>query len=220
MPISATGMLSSDAASRRFMREKGSEPFFSETLSEKRGQSPFSPGKRALTPFLIFAVRKGEGFTLIELLVVVVIIGLLTSLIAISISPNQPSSQRESRRFYQVLEAAREQAVLFNQELGVELRGNSYRVLQWQAQRWRPLDTDLFSEYGLPENLSQTLWLGGLAQEGGAAGSDRPQPQILLFSTGEVTPFGWTLGDPALNDQWRLSANALGELDLKPEPVR
>jgi general secretion pathway protein H len=205
MPISATGMLSSDAASRRFMREKG-----------EKGSEPFFSGKRALTPFLL----NGKGFTLIELLVVVVIIGLLTSLIAISISPNQPSPQRESRRFYQVLEAAREQAVLFNQELGVELRGNSYRVLQWQAQRWRPLDTDLFSEYGLPENLSQTLWLGGLAQEGGAAGSDRPQPQILLFSTGEVTPFGWTLGDPAFNDQWRLSANALGEFDLKPEPVR
>ncbi len=167
-----------------------------------------------------FGVGNGHGFTLIELLVVVVIIGVLTSLIALSIPSNDPSPQRESRRFYQVLEAAREQAVLFNQELGVELRGNSYRVLQWQAQRWRPLDTDLFSEYSLPENVSQVLWLDGLAQQDVAAGSDRPQPQILLFSTGEVTPFGWTLGDPAFNDQWRLSANALGEFDLKPEPVR
>jgi len=186
-------MLSSDAACRRFMHPAG---------------------------YQIFAVRKGEAFTLIELLVVVVIIGVLTSLIAISISPNQPSPQRESRRFHQVLEAAREQAVLFNQELGAELRGNSYRVLQWRAQRWRPLDTDLFSEYRLPENLSQTLWLDGLANEEGPTGSDPPQPQILFFSTGEVTPFGWTLSDPAFNDQWRLSANAMGEFDLKPEPAQ
>jgi general secretion pathway protein H len=186
MPISATGMLSSDAACRRFMP----------------------------------TTRKGEGFTLIELLVVVVIIGVLTSLIALSIPSNDPSPQRESRRFYQVLEAAREQAVLFNQELGVELRGNNYRVLQWQAQRWWPLDTDRFSEYSLPDNLSQTLWLDGLANEEGPTGSDVPQPQILFFSTGEVTPFGWTLRDPALNNQWRLSANALGEFDLKPEPLQ
>jgi general secretion pathway protein H len=167
-----------------------------------------------------FGVGNGHGFTLIELLVVVVIIGVLTSLIALSIPSNDPSPQRESRRFYQVLEAAREQAVLFNQELGVELRGNSYRVLQWQAQKWWLMDSDLFSEYSLPENLSQTLWLNGLANEEGPTGSDVPQPQILFFSTGEVTPFGWTLSDPALNDQWRLSANALGQFDLQPEPLR
>jgi len=164
--------------------------------------------------------RRSEGFTLIELLVVVVIIGVLTSLIAFSVSPDRPSPQRESRRFYQVLEAAREQSVLFNQELGVELRGNSYRVLQWRAQRWRPLNTTLFSEYRLPQNLSQTLWLDGLANEEELQSNDRPQPQILFFSTGEVTPFGWTLKDPAEHDEWRLSGNPLGEFDLKLEPLR
>ena len=170
------------------------------------------------TGYQNFGVR--NGFTLIELLVVVVIIGVLTSLIALAIPSNDPSPQRESRRFYQVLEAAREQAVLFNQELGVELRGNSYRVLQWQAQKWWLMDSDLFSEYSLPENLSQTLWLDGLENEAGPTGSDPPQPQILFFSTGEITPFGWTLRDPAANDQWRLSANALGQFDLQPEPLR
>jgi general secretion pathway protein H len=165
-------------------------------------------------------VRKGAGFTLIELLVVLVIIGVLASLVAISISPNQPSPQRESRRFQQVLEAAREQAVLFNQELGVELRGNSYRVFQWQAQQWRGLDSDLFAEYRLPANLSQTLWLNGLPNQEGASDSDRPAPQILFFSTGEVTPFGWTLADTTDDGQWRLTASLLGEFDLQPEPLR
>jgi len=164
------------------------------------------------------AIRQGKGFTLIELLVVVVIIGVLTSLIAVSLSPDKPSPQRESRRFYQVLEAARQQAVLFNQELGVELRGNSYRVLQWRAQQWQPLDTTLFAEYNLPENLSQTLWLDGLPNPTSSAGGDQPQPQIVFFSTGEVTPFGWTLNDPVESAQWRLSASPVGEFDLQPEP--
>jgi len=163
---------------------------------------------------------KGRGFTLIELLVVVLIIGVLTSLISLSISPGKPSPQRESRRFHEVLQAARQQAVLFNQELGMELRGNRYRVVQWRAQRWLPLDNDLFAEYTLPENLSQTLWLDGLESETEADVDERPQPQILLFSTGEVTPFGWTLEDPAENMQWRLAANPLGEFELEPEPPR
>lgn len=163
---------------------------------------------------------KGAGFTLIELLVVVVIIGVLTSLMALSVSPNRPSALRESRRFYEVLEAAREQAVLFNQDLGMELRGNRYRVLNWRAQQWWPLDTPIFSEYSLPDTLAQTLWFNGLEYKEVLDDSDKPQPQILLFATGEVTPFEWTLNDPADNDQWRLSANPLGVFDLQLEPLR
>ena len=166
------------------------------------------------------ALPNGRGFTLIELLVVVVIIGVLTSLISFAVSPGEPSPQRESRRFHEVLEAARQQAVLFNQELGVELRGNGYRVVQWRAQRWWPLDNDPFAEYVLPENLSQTLWLDGVANETAVDVGERPQPQILLFSTGEVTPFGWTLEDPAEKDQWRLTANPVGKFDLEPGPPR
>jgi len=168
----------------------------------------------------LYAFRKGKGFTLIELLVVVVIIGILTSLMALSFSPNKPSPQRESRRFYQVLEAAREQAVLFNQDLGVELTENSYRVLHWQAQQWLSLDTPIFTEYKLPENFSQTLWLNGLVYVYVSGDGDKPQPQILLFATGEVTPFGWALNDPAENNQWRLSATPLGVFDLELEPLR
>lgn len=193
MPISETGTPNSDSPGRRFMQTSRHQ---------------------------FHTARKGAGFTLIELLVVLVIIGVMASVIAISISPNQSSPQRESRRFHQVLEAAREQAVLFNQELGVELRGNSYRVFQWQVQQWRVVDNDLFAEYQLPRNLSQTLWLNGLPQRESASGSDRPSPQILFFSTGEVTPFAWTLADPADDNQWRLTASLLGEFDLKPEPLQ
>ena len=168
----------------------------------------------------ICTFRKGKGFTLIELMVVLVIIGVLTSLIGLSIAPNKPSSHRESRRFHQVLEAARQQAVLFNQDLGVELTGNSYQVLHWRAQQWWSSDNPVFSEYRLPGDLNQTLWLNGLAYENELGDSDNPQPQILLFATGEVTPFGWTLNDPAENDQWRLSASLLGVFDLEMEQLQ
>jgi len=151
---------------------------------------------------------------------VVVIIGILTSLMALSITPDNRSAQRESRRFYEVLEAAREQAVLFNQDLGVELRGDTYRVLNWRAQQWWALDSDIFSEYALPDNLSQTLWVNGQAYRNMPGDDDKPQPQILLYATGEITPFEWTLSDSTDNNQWRLSANPLGVFDLQLEPLQ
>ena len=43
---------------------------------------------------------------------------------------------------------------------------------------------------------------------------------IVFFSTGEVTPFGWTLEDSSENDQWRLTASPLGQFDLKAEPLQ
>lgn len=165
-------------------------------------------------------IRTVSGFTLIELLVVVVIIGILTSLMALSISPDNRSAQRESRRFYEVLEAAREQAVLFNQDLGVELRGNGYRVLNWTAQQWWTLDSPLFAEYTLPDSLEQTLWVNGLVYRDAFDDSSNPQPQIVLFATGEMTPFEWTLTDPAENVQWRLTANPLGAFDLALDVLR
>lgn len=166
------------------------------------------------------AFRKGNGFTLIELLVVLVIIGVLTSLVALSFTPREPSPQRESRRFYQVLEAARQQAVLFNQDLGVEFTDKGYRVLQWRAQKWWALDTPVFSEYNLPGNLHQSLWFNGLESKIEAYARDKPQPQILLFATGEVTPFGWSLEDLKENIEWRLSASPIGVFDLKLEPLQ
>ena len=168
----------------------------------------------------IHAFRKGKGFTLIELLVVLVIIGVLTSMVALSINPNRPSPQRESRRVQEVLEAARHQAVLFNQDLGVEFTQNSYQVLHWRAQQWWPLNNPIFSEYTLAENLHQTLWINGLENEYEPDKNDNPRPQVLLFATGEVTPFEWTLREPTENSEWRLSANPLGVFDLKMEPIR
>lgn len=148
------------------------------------------------------------------------IIGILTSLMALSVSPDSRSAQRESQRFYEVLEAAREQAVVFNQDLGVELKGNRYQVYSWRAQQWWSMDSQIFSAYDLPDNLSQTLWLNGLAYKDAYDDSDKPQPQILLYATGEVSPFEWTLNDPAERNQWRLSANPLGAFELSLESLQ
>ena len=150
---------------------------------------------------------RARGFTLIELLVVLVILGTLVSLAVLSVGNGAGRALRdEGDRLATVMALLLEEATLDNREYGLQLRSDGYRVLVYDDlnSRWqRHPDT---ADYQLPARLQLSLALDGaplqLAAVPGAddeeeqpAAKGEAPPQLLLLSSGELSPFRLQLSE-------------------------
>jgi general secretion pathway protein H len=110
--------------------------------------------------------RKARGFTLLELLVVIVIIGVIVSAATLSFSVlgRDRESEEQTRRFWAILQQAREEAELQSLDLGVFVVAGGYQYLRYDARhrRWAPLADDrMYEVRKLPEGLRFRVWLDG-----------------------------------------------------------
>jgi general secretion pathway protein H len=147
-----------------------------------------------MTPSRAAPAGRQPGFTLVEILVVVIVVGIIATaaVLALGAGGTDRQLEREGRRLAALLELASEEAVLQGRELGLELFAAGYRFHAWvpDDDDWRALDEDRhLGPRQLPEGMDLALLLEGrdvtLALEAAADG----RPQIMLLSSGELTPF-------------------------------
>jgi general secretion pathway protein H len=149
--------------------------------------------RRRHSPFPTPHSRRPTGFTLIELLVVVVIVGVLAAALAISIGG---SSARvlgnTAERFQALLGQACEQAELTGREFGVVVAADGYSFVRLHGGEWHAVGAD--------GELRARRWPDGLriefVREGRPLELATPaqdSPQLVCFSSGELTPFALTL---------------------------
>ena len=132
------------------------------------------------------------GFTMIEILVVLVVVGLLASLAVVNLGGSAERRELENtvRDLYLLMQTASEQAILNNQELGLVLEEGSYRfvVFNDEERTWVSQSERLFRPRALPEGTEVTSIIANdlprLTSKGEAT-----QPDIVFFSSGEITPF-------------------------------
>ena len=134
-----------------------------------------------------------RGFSLIEILVVVVIVGIVAFVVVLSIGGDADRHLRhEAERFQALVGEACAEAQLRGREIGavVAADGYSFRVLVGGA--WQ--------DYGTDGMLRRRAWLDGvrpdLAREGRPVDLARDAdatPQVVCFSSGEMTPFALQL---------------------------
>lgn len=127
--------------------------------------------------------QSSKGFTLLELMVVMVLIGVILGMVGLT-KGSSPArlARQEANVLIQLIETLREQAVLEGHEFGLRLERESYQVLRLQQQGWR----EMGKTYQLPKPLQLHFETPGRAE---SAIPQRDQPQLLILSSDQVTPF-------------------------------
>lgn len=139
--------------------------------------------------------KHAGAFTLIELLVVLVILGSLIGIAVLSVGIAGPGRElhNEADRLAGLIGVLAEEAVLDNREYGLLLTRESYQVLRYDTanRRWQPFGK---KPHLLPAWAELSVELEGAALALPAADADGAEsggllPQLLLLSSGEISPF-------------------------------
>lgn len=159
---------------------------------------------------------------------VLVVVGIMVSLAVLSfgVLGRDRQSEDESRRFWTVLQQAREEGEMQVEDLGIFISSTAYEYLRFDPRKdeWQPIEGDeLFAQRELPEGLRFRLRLEsrevvlkpGLPQRGDKDENKRNPPHIMVLSSGDVSPFELEIereGQPAL---WRVTALADNNLRVE-----
>lgn len=158
------------------------------------------------------------GFTLLEVMLVLLLIGLAAGFVMFNAFGASKSDllKSQAQRLQVIVDMASDFAVLNQQQLGVRFeqqKNEYYFVYLDDEDEWQRIEEDIYSTYTLPEPFTYELNLDDLpwdvedrlfdrelfdenlsvSDAGVEIGNEEekklPPPQILIMSSGEITPF-------------------------------
>jgi general secretion pathway protein H len=172
--------------------------------------------------------RSSGGFTLLEILVVIVIIGIIVAAgtLALGVLGKDREIEDQTRRFWAVMQQAREEAELQGLDTGVYVSSSGYEFvrLEQRLNTWQPIEDDqLYAKRELPEGLKFRTWIEAreivLKPEAPdwklKEASKKYAPQILVLSSGDIIPFELRIERDGAEAPWRVLS--LPDSDLRIE---
>lgn len=154
-----------------------------------------------------------KGFTLIEVLVVVVVISILMSVIVAGFvgADKEQSFRGFAERMALRVEMARDRAIQTNHEWGVFVEPESIRFAEFDpvTGEWLDRVERPFRIEQTDDDFRYTVKVEAYpGQDALATEDDEDLPAIVLFSSGEVTPFTLTIEPYAWQTRpWLISSD-------------
>lgn len=160
------------------------------------------------------AGRYQRAFSLLEVLVVLTILAILTGSVMLSFTGADAAQalKGSAERLAMRIELARQHSLTRNREWGIYLQEDAYWFAEfdpaqrvWIEQTQRPFDdADLPDLVGLTLDLEEYDSLPFEEADG--------LPQILIFSSGEITPFRILMEPEWRADAWQVSSDGLARV--------
>ncbi|MDE0350284.1 MAG: type II secretion system minor pseudopilin GspH [Gammaproteobacteria bacterium] len=140
-------------------------------------------------------MKAARGFTLLELLVVLGIVGVLAGVVVLSFvgADRERNLQTEAVRLAALVELARTEATIRNTRMGLFVDDAEYAFATFEAETgdWVRPEEGPFRPRTAPEGVSFSAATETLELPAGPAPrrARRALPDILIFASGEQTPF-------------------------------
>jgi general secretion pathway protein H len=166
------------------------------------------------------------GFSLLELLVVVAIIGLLVQAVTLSMGAlgNDREIEQETDRLRGLLGLLHEEALMQTRDYGVMFTETGYRVyvFDYTQLQWVVPQTDrLLETHALRAQLAMRLVLDGrevpLELDFESQDVESAEPQVMLLSSGELTPFTIEMERAGMAGRFELTGELDGKLSVSQE---
>ena len=161
---------------------------------------------------------RGQGFTLIELLVVVAIVAVLAGVVSTSFIGSGQNQALEgfAHRMAQRIELARDRALQRNKEWGLYVNDDRYEFAEFNpvTQTWEPYSHRPFNSEAYASKVQMKAQVEAYA---GQLGSEEDAlPDIIFFSSGEVTPFALTIQPTSnISKMWLLESDGFTRVRAK-----
>jgi general secretion pathway protein H len=170
-----------------------------------------------------------QGFTLIEVLLALVVVALASFTVVMNIPVSaDDAAHKQARQLYYRLQLMNEEALLSGQELGVWISPKREKLVLvglqaegWQPLKWSRINSEIIldEQVVLDFSLKVGVWQDDdrLFKPDSDDKDEKPvmTPQILLMSSGEVTPFLLRFEPKAQADQgWVVKANEISQIEL------
>lgn len=160
------------------------------------------------------ALTRQAGFTLLELLVVIVLVSVLMGTVVLGFTgaDTEQRLKASAEQLAYSIELARQYALQRNREWGLYVEPDTIQFSEfdpeqesWVEQAGRP-----FGNIPLVENVELRVEAEGL--EGLTEAERQNLPKVILFSSGEVTPFTLFLEPEWDTRAWEVSSDGVARV--------
>ena len=161
-------------------------------------------------------VTRASGFTLIELMVVLIVVGIVLTTALLYIRSPGPDELRHQAAsgLWAVSRAARDEAILRHQVLGLRFERDNYQIQVRQNGTWStPPEQGLYRLRTLPSGMELQLvssaWIDQLDKD------QSDTPQVLFLPNGEISAFEVAVRDLEGSHYELIHTDEYNEIRLK-----
>jgi len=161
------------------------------------------------------------GFTLLEILVVLLIIGLIASVVVVSISGSNYKTELRSATYKisRQIELARNESTFRNELWGIEIKRNTMRFLKFDpvTETWNSQTKRAYISHQLSENFELKLETKDVQQSSQSNELEDSTPNLIIEPSGEITPFEITIEYIPQNLAWYVYSDGLEKAEITTE---